>query len=73
MLQQWEYRKLPPIGKLTIIISLIIPKLNHLIISLPNPNQEYLKTFENKLYHFLLGSKIHTQTKDYRYGGTKND
>ena len=59
MLQQWEYRKLTPIGRLTIIKFLIIPKLNHLILSLPNPNQEYLITFENKLYHFLWESKIH--------------
>ena len=59
MLQQWEYRKLTPVGRLTIIKSLIIPKLNHLILSLPNPGQEYLKTLENRLYHFLWGSKIH--------------
>ena len=39
MLQQWEYKKLTPIGRLTILKSLIIPKLNHLILSLPNPNQ----------------------------------
>ena len=59
MLQQWEYRKLTPIGRLTIIKYLVIPKLNNLILSLPNPKQEYLKTFENKIYHFLWGSKIH--------------
>ena len=59
MLQQREYRKLTQVGRLTIIKSLIIPKLNHLILSLPNPGQEYLKTLENRLYHFLWGSKIH--------------
>ena len=36
MLQQREYRKLTQVGRLTIIKSLIIPKLNLVILSLPN-------------------------------------
>ena len=41
MLQQWKYRKFTQVGRQTIVKFLIIPKLNHVIISLPNPNQEY--------------------------------
>ena len=63
MLQQWEYRKLTPVGRLTVIKFLKIPKLNLVMLSLPNPNQEYFKTFGNKLYHFLWRSKIHKLKK----------
>jgi hypothetical protein len=35
-----EHRILTPIGRITVAKTLIIPKLNHLFISLPNPSQE---------------------------------
>ena len=40
LIQQWERRALTPIGIVTVLKSLILPKINHLIISLPNPRKE---------------------------------
>ena len=39
LIQQWERRALTPIGRVTILKSLIVPKINHIIISLPNPRK----------------------------------
>lgn len=41
LINQWRCRKLTSIGRLEIIKSLILPKLNHLILSLPNPEPNY--------------------------------
>ena len=76
IINKWSMRKLSPIGRLTIIKTLIIPKLNHLILTLPNPKPEYIKMFETEMYHFLWNSKTHrikknTIIQDYRYGGLK--
>lgn len=76
LINQWKLRKLTPIGRITIIKTLIIPKLNHLILALPNPKTEYLKTFEHDIFHFLWGCKVHkvkksTIIQDYNHGGLK--
>ena len=39
-IKQWEKRSLTPIGKITVIKTLIIPIFNLLFIALPNPNRE---------------------------------
>jgi hypothetical protein len=36
MLQHWKRRILAPIGRVTVVKSLIIPKLNYLFLSLPH-------------------------------------
>ena len=41
-LKQWSKRILTPLGRITILKTLIISKLNHLFISLPNPSDEIL-------------------------------
>jgi hypothetical protein len=38
--EQWKRRTLTPIGRTTVIKTLLIPKLNHLFISLPTPKKE---------------------------------
>ena len=40
---QWRRRMLTPIGRLTVIKTLIIPKMNHLIPTLPNPDKDFFK------------------------------
>lgn len=49
----WSKRVLTPLGKLVVIKSLAIPKLNHLFIGLPNPSTEFIKTLQNMCYKFL--------------------
>lgn len=37
ILKQWKKRHLTPIGKITVIKTLVLPLLNHILMSIPNP------------------------------------
>lgn len=54
---QWKSRNLTHIGRLTIVKTLLITKLNHLILILLNTKMETIKDFENDLYNFNLNTK----------------
>ena len=56
LIQQWKRRILTPIGRITVAKTLIIPKLNHLFISLPNPSQETISNLTTQLFRFIWGS-----------------
>ena len=56
-IKQWEKRSLTPIGKITVIKTLIIPIFNLLFIALPNPNREIIDLINNRLYDFLWNKK----------------
>ena len=76
LIKQWKLRNLTTVGRLIVIKTLIIPKLNHLILTIPKPSVEYLQQFEKEIYIFLWGGKVHKVKKniiiqDYRYGGLK--
>lgn len=73
---QWKLRKLTPIGKISVIKTLILPKLNQVVLTLPNPDSYFTKTLKREIYQFLWGSQIHkvkrnTIIEEYRYGGLK--
>ena len=38
LIKLWKRRYLTPLGKITVIRSILLPLLNHLFISIPNPN-----------------------------------
>ena len=46
-------RKLTPIGRITVVKSLLSPLLTHLFISLPSPTNEFMKQLNNTLYEFV--------------------
>lgn len=76
LLKQWKVRRMTPIGRLTVLKTLIIPKLNHLALALPIPNDNFFKDLESEMFEFLWNSKIHkikkdTVCQDYGYGGLK--
>ena len=54
---RWEKRHLTPLGKITIIKTLIIPKLTYLFINIPDPTKEFLKEIDQLLLRFLWGGK----------------
>ena len=56
-IKQWKRRFLTPIGKITVIKSLLLSKLVHILMALPNPSQEYIKKIENMFYKFLWNDK----------------
>lgn len=57
LLSRWNSRNLTPIGKITVIKTLIVPKINHLILTLPNPLLEFIRSFERKLFKFIWNEK----------------
>ena len=76
LIQQWERRSLTPIGRVTVLKSLIVPKINHLIISLPNPRKETVIFLNNEFYRFIWKSKCDKVkrslvTQSYLDGGLK--
>jgi len=55
----WSKRKLTPLGKITVLKTLItcISKLKHLFISLPNPSDKILKDLNTLSYNFIWNGK----------------
>ena len=53
ILKQWNKRSLSPIGKITVIKTLVIPIFNLLFTSLPNPDVKIYETINKTLYDFL--------------------
>ena len=52
-LQSWKKRNLTLFGKITILKTLIIPKLNHLFSAIPNPDETMLKELEKLFFKFI--------------------
>ena len=53
ILKQWNKRSLSPIGKITVIKTLVIPIFNLLLTSLPNPDVKIYETINKTLSDFL--------------------
>ena len=74
ILEQWNKRSLLPIGKITVIKTLVLPIFNLLFTSLPNPGVKIYETINTTLYNFLWNKnpKIKKKTvviKKYIEGG----
>ena len=46
-----------PLGKITVRKSLILPKITHLLLNLPDPDDNFLKELNTLLFNFLWGGK----------------
>lgn len=63
------------IGRIS-VITLILPILNYLVLTFPNPGSDFIKTLNKEIYHFFRGNKI-LKVKKYnirqecRYDGLK--
>ena len=64
LFKQWNKRNLTPIGKITVVKSLILSVLNHIIIELPNPSIEIIKNIEAMLYTFIWKSSVNRVIKN---------
>ena len=53
----WSSRNLTPYGKITIIKSLLISKITHILLSLPSPNQKTFEELENIFKRFVWNYK----------------
>ena len=72
----WSKRVISPIGKLVVIKTLALSKLNHLILGIPNPSQEKINIIQNMFYKYLWNNsndkiKRSVITQEYKYGGLK--
>ena len=54
LLKQWSKRQLTPIGRITVIQTLILPKLVHLFTTLPNPGDKILKQFNDMFFSICM-------------------
>jgi hypothetical protein len=45
-------------GRITVIKTLILPKITYLLISLPNPPSDKIKEIEKMFYNYIWKSKI---------------
>ena len=56
-INSWSKRDLTPFGRITVIKSLIISKIVHILISLPSPSKQMFKRINEMLYNFLWDGK----------------
>ena len=73
---QWRRRNLTLAGKVTIVKSLLISKLVHILTALPNPCKEIIKKLNNILFRFVWNNgpdkvKRSSLVQDYKHGGLK--
>ena len=75
IIENWQFRRLTLLGKITVIKSLLASQLVYILSPLPTPS-EYLKEINSLLYKFLWdgkGDKIKRtlMINDYSKGGLK--
>ena len=57
LISKWNKRCLTPLGKITIVKTFLLAKLNHLFSSLPNPDDSFVKEINELLFKFIWSSK----------------
>ena len=72
----WNRRNISPIGRIALIKSLFLSKLNHIFLTIPSLNDNLIKQIEGLLFKFLWKSKpdkISRKciTQNYEDGGLK--
>ena len=72
-IKMWRRRFLTRLGKITVIKSLLLPKITHLLLSLPNPDTEILNIISSIFYDFLWTGRAKMKqsiiVKQYFEGG----
>ena len=75
IISHWSKRRLTPLGRLTIVKTILVPKLNYLFINLPNPPDDVLKTLESMFFKFVWNGQDrinrHQFCQPYHAGGIK--
>lgn len=74
MIFSWFIRSLTTAGRITVVKTLIIPKITHLLISIPNPQSKTITEIERNLLQYIWNSKTHKVSKNciiqsYENGG----
>ena len=56
-INRWSKQTLTPFGKITIIKTLIISKLNHLFLAIPGLDENMIRQLTSKIYSFIWDDK----------------
>ena len=73
---QWSKRNISPLGKITVVKSLLLSKFTHLFTSLPKPSLQWIQQLTRTLHKFIWGNKIEkisrkTLALDFENGGLR--
>ena len=76
LIRTWSCRQLTPYGKVSIVKSLLLSKITHILLSLPSPDLEILKQIDSLFLNFVWSNKPAKFSKaileaDIRDGGLK--
>jgi hypothetical protein len=76
LMKLWSIRKLSVLGRVTVLKTLIIPKITYLLIALPNPPKHMIQTLKTMFFKFIWQNKPEkvkrdVLVQDYKYGGLK--
>ena len=76
IIKLYQWRNLSMAGRITMVKMQILPKLIHLLVVLPSPNQQLMNEINNILLQFIWNNKrpkiqLNTLVQDYKIGGQK--
>ena len=57
ILNNWSRRQILPLGKITVVKTLVLPKLTHLFVSLLDLSGDFLKELDKMFFKFLWDGK----------------
>ena len=57
ILTQWKKREITPFGKVTVLKTLVLSKIVHLLLSLPDPPMDFIVKLDEEFYKFLWNEK----------------
>ena len=57
LLNTWSRRNITPLGKITVIKTMVISEITHLFMNLPDPSGKILHDLDMLLYNFLWNGK----------------
>jgi hypothetical protein len=56
-IHHWSKRFLTVLGRIVVVKTLLLPKLNHLVLSLPSPEGNLISEINSNFHHFIWGGK----------------
>ena len=76
LLIQWSKRILTPYGRITVVKSLAIAKINHLFLALPNPPDKIVQELNSLFFKYIWNGSIDRVKRDisiknYKEGGLR--
>ena len=66
-LKSWGFRDITPMGRITILKSLVLSKITHILQALPTPPQHLITKLENLCITFIWNKKRHEVKKETLY------